>query len=124
MLAGAMKWSARQMLTLFLAVFVTLGVSGAVAHANSMAANMATASSMDMGGSGHDGCSACPKGGDHGSNATTCSPICVAPVLAMLPQGSTPLPIQAASAFTILQLSFFGRTSPPEPYPPRPLDLA
>jgi hypothetical protein len=115
------NWSARQILALMLAVFVTLGLSLSAAQASSMVGKMTM--STEMGVPDHGSCHGC--GGDEGkARAMPCaSSICTMSFLAILPQtvpvafvgtsvspsGSRPLP--------------HGIAYPPDPYPPRPIFL-
>lgn len=109
---------ARQLVVMFLAVFVTVGMGLSVAQATDMTAKMAMASDMD--GSGHDGCQGCPAGGDNGMKAMTCTPICVAPILAaVLAQAAPAMMVHKPVSFAARYPLLHGRTSPPDPYPPR-----
>jgi hypothetical protein len=111
-------WSVRQLVAILLAVFVTVGMSFSAAQATDMSVKMAMAS--DMGGSGHDGCQGCPAGGgDDGMKAMICTPTCIAPVLAILTQSEPVMPVHQPVSFVARYLLLHGRTSPPDPYPPR-----
>jgi hypothetical protein len=112
---------ARQLVVMFLAVFVTVEMGLSVAQATDMTAKMAMASDMD--GSGHDGCQGCPAGGDNGMKAMTCTSICVAPVLAVLPQAEPVMLVHKPVSFIARYLLLHGRTSPPDPYPPRSINI-
>lgn len=114
---------------MMLAVFLTAGFSLSAAQASIMSVRMADAMVMPadtgmgkMADTAMKGdCSACLKDrGDKGS-PMQCSPVCVAPALAVLPQdfGVTPVPLlQQPSP---LPAPFpHGRSSLPDPYPPRP----
>lgn len=121
MLKTAMKlWSARQLVTLFLAVFVTVGLSLSAVQASGMTVKMAMAS--DMGSSGHDGCQGCPS--DDGTKAISCTATCVAPVLAVLPESESVMLVHKTVSVVTRYPLLHGKTSPPEPYPPRPIDIA
>lgn len=115
------SWSARQILVLLLAVFVTTGMALSAIQASEMTAKMAVAS--DMGASGHDGCKSCPNGsGDNGVKAMTCGAVCVASVLAVLPQAAPVLAVPKPVAFVADCSHLHGRASSPDPYPPRSTD--
>lgn len=111
----------RQILALFLAVFVTVGMSLSAVQASDMAAKMTMSS--DMSGSSDDGCQGCPAGGGDDGAMASCPPNCMAPVLALLPHAPSVAgvflsPLQPA-AYPVLS----GRTAWPDPYPPKPSDL-
>ncbi|OYX71159.1 MAG: hypothetical protein B7Y95_13545 [Rhizobiales bacterium 32-66-11] len=113
-------WSARQLVALFLAVFVTAGTSLSAVQASDMTVKMAMAS--DVGGSGHDPCQGCPAG-DDGMKAISCAAICVAPVLAVLPEAEPVMLVHKTVSFITRYPLLHGKTSPPEPYPPRSIDI-
>lgn len=121
MLKIAMRlWSPRQLITLFLAVFVTVGLSLSAVQASGMIVKMAMASDMES--SGHDRCQGCPS--DDDTNAISCIATCAVPVLALLPEAESGMLVhKSVSAVTCYPL-LHGKTSPPEPYPPRPVDIA
>jgi hypothetical protein len=122
MLKTMKTWSARQLIAIFLAVFVTMGMSLSAVQATDMTAKMAMAS--DMGGPGNDGCQGCPAGGDDsGMKAMTCTPICVAPVMAVLPYAEPVMLVHKPVSFIAQYPLLRGRTSPPDPYPPRSIDI-
>lgn len=69
-------------------------------------------------------CKACLKGAGDTGNPMHCPPSCIAPVLAVLPQGPAMTmvpPVQQPSALQTPLLH--GRSSLPDPFPPRPSDL-
>lgn len=117
------RWSIRQLVALFLTVFVTVGMSLTVVQASDMAVKMAVAS--DTGAVGHSDCHGCPTGsGDGGMKAMGCAAICVTPVLAMLGQNGVTFPIRKpASLLTARSAQLDGRPSAPDPYPPRPTNI-
>ena len=115
-------WSARQLVALFLAVFVTVGTSLSAAQASDMTVKMEMA--FDMGGSGHDPCQGCPAGGgDDGMKAISCAAICVAPMLAVLPLAEPVMLVHKTVSFMARYPLLNGKASPPEPYPPRPIEI-
>lgn len=117
------RWSARQLVALFLAVFVTVGMSLSAVQASDMTAKMAMAS--DMGASSHGGCDGCPGGGnDDGMKAMPCATVCVAPVLAVLPQVVGMVLVQRPGSPIVARVALLdGRASPPDPHPPRPTSI-
>lgn len=120
------NWSARQVLALLLAVFVTLGISLSVVQASSMAPAMAATSITKMSmadASGHDGCKDCADLSPDGVKAVACGSSCVAPTFALLPLASASSFAQTSPMVAKRHLSLIGLASAPEPYPPRPSDL-
>lgn len=116
------RWSVRQVLVLLLAVFVTAGMNLSAAQASDMTVKMAMAS--DMGASGHDGCPGCPTGGvDDGMKAVACASICVAQVLAVLPQMAPTTIALVAASYPALAPVLHGRVLEPDHYPPRTTDI-
>lgn len=111
------RWSARQLLVLVLAVCFTAGMSLAVVQASSMMGKMTVAS--DMGASGSNDCQGCPAGGSDGAKAMACAAVCVAPILAVLPQAAPTTAARTPAAFPGRDLRLVGRTSAPEPHPPK-----
>ena len=105
-----------------LTVFVSAGLSLSTVQTSDMTVKMAMGSDMSVAGNGD--CTACPDGADDSGNPIACPPICMAPVLAMLPQDLT-----VATAIQTSQLSSLpcplrhGWGLLPDPYPPRPSDL-
>ncbi|WP_214471777.1 hypothetical protein [Mesorhizobium sp. dw_380] len=127
------RLSPNHLLVMLLAVFLTAGFSLSVAQANIMSAKMAMASddgmamSSDAGmakmaGSNMTGdCNACLKHIGDKSNPMHCPPNCVAPVLAVLPQGLAEAVLPQLQQASALPAPFLrGRSSLPDPYPPRP----
>ena len=121
-LSAMRRWSVRQVLVLFLAIFVTAGMGLSSVQANQMAMTMAMTSEMDM--AGHDGCPGCPSGdGESGTKAMTCAAICVAPLLAILPHAE-PIAFMATNAYEpIVMPVLHGQAWPSDPYPPRTTDI-
>jgi hypothetical protein len=117
--------SARQALTLLLAVLVTLSMSLSLVQASTMSAMgdmTPTMSKMTMGGSGHDTCKNCTKGGD-GAKAVACGSFCVTPAIATLPQNAFTARSRPSVTAIKLYSLLRGRVPAPDPYPPRPNDL-
>ncbi|MER9401506.1 hypothetical protein NKI46_25675 [Mesorhizobium sp. M0615] len=124
----------KHLLTMLLAVFVTVGVSVTAVQASTMTMKMTTgaAASMTvasetgmsmpgMGAASDSDCKACLKGPGDNGNPMHCPPTCVAPILAVLPLEFTviraPLPSALPTPF------LHGRSSLPDPFPPKPIDL-
>ena len=112
------SWSTRQILALFLSVFLSIGMSLSVVQAADMTAKMAMAS----GASGHDGCSDCTDGGGD-MKVMACKSICVAPIVALFPQARPVTLVSKPGPFAARYPLLYGRLSPPDPYPPRPTDI-
>lgn len=116
------SWLVRQVLVLLLAVFVTTGMALSAIQVSAMTTKMAVASVM--GASGHVGCKDCPNGnGDDNVKAMACGAGCIAPMLAVLPQAAPVLAVQTPVAFVVNYSHVHGRTSSPDPYPPRPTNI-
>ena len=110
-------WSARQSLALFLAVFVTLGLSLSAVKASGMVAKMST--STEMGASGD--CHGCGDGDMGKAKAMSCaSSVCASSIMAVLPQPLADALAEASATFSRSYALLRGRASPPDPYPPRP----
>ncbi|WP_192177414.1 hypothetical protein [Mesorhizobium amorphae] len=130
------RLSPKHLLVMLLAVLLTAGFSMSAAQASTMSAamtmtaddGMAMAANAGMAKMADDGmkgdCKACLKDTGDNGNPMHCSPTCIAPVLAVLPQGlamTTAPRVRQPSALPTPLLH--GRSSLPDPYPPRPSDL-
>lgn len=114
-------WSHRQLFILLLGGLLAFGVSVSVIQAGDMTMKMAMTSNMDA--SGQDGCGGCGGGdiGDAGANA--CASVCTVLTYAMTATGFVVGDVPpSGSPFPTHQLSF-GRSSSPDPDPPRSLYL-
>ncbi|KUM28226.1 hypothetical protein AU467_35015 [Mesorhizobium loti] len=115
------NWSLRQAFALILTVFVTVGLSASVVQANEMAVKMATSYGMSV--NGHDNCHNC-GGGDFGkSKPMVCTVACVAPVFIAVPQVGPTIFQDSGKLFPAKIALLVGSTSPPDPFPPRSIDL-
>jgi len=125
------KPSPKHLLVMLLAVFLTAGFSLSAAQASVMSAKMTMAADEGMtmpSGMGkmvdaamNGDCKACIKGAGDNGNPMHCPPSCISPVLAVLPQDFTVKavpPMQQPSGQPAASLH--GRSSLPDPYPPRP----
>ena len=130
------RWSPKHALVMLLAVFLTAGFSLSATQASVMSAKMmmTTGSGMampadtgmaEMADTGMNGnCNACLNGAGDTGKPMHCPPTCIAPVLALLPQGLaiTVVPsVQQPSARPMPLLH--GRSSSPDPFPPKSIDL-
>ncbi|WP_246093881.1 MULTISPECIES: hypothetical protein [Mesorhizobium] len=127
------RLSPKHLLVMLLAVFLTAGFSLPAAQASAMSATMTMTADdgmamPDIAGMGKmadvgmkGDCKACLKDfGDNG-NPIHCSPTCIAPVLAVLPQGLAMTTAPRLRQPSALPTPFrYGRSSLPDPYPPRP----
>lgn len=123
------RWSSRQMIALFLGLFVGLSLSLSAVQASIMTAKMASssdkmASVSEMVSSGHGDCNGC--GGDQSTTkAMPCASFCVPSVFAI----GVPLTASMAAPMTVMarimtaDVFLAGKTPPPDPYPPRSIDL-
>jgi hypothetical protein len=114
--------SARQLVTLLLAVFVAVGMGLSAAQASGMAARMATMSDMAM--PDHGDCQDCPdQPGDGGIKAMACGNVCAAPVIAPLPTAAVIPDGEKPASVVAPDLSLDGRSLSPDPDPPRTSDI-
>ncbi len=130
------RLSPKHVIALLLAVLVTAGFSLSAAQASAMSAKMAMTPSMSMsmlgdtnittlGLSAAGDCAACQKGSGDNGNPMHCPPVCVAPVLAMLPQAfELNLMKPTAQLFAWHYPLLSGRNSVPDPSPPKSSILA
>ncbi len=114
---------------MLLAVFLTAGFSLSAAQASimpvQMAGVMAMPADMSMGkmdGSAMKGdCKACLKDTDGKGSPMQCPVPCIAPALAVLPQVIAVTPVALVQQPSTSPVAFLhGRSSLPDPYPPRP----
>ncbi|MFA6031381.1 MAG: hypothetical protein WC889_00575 [Myxococcota bacterium] len=127
------RLSPKHVFALLLAVLLTAGFSLAGAQASVMSAKMTMTTSMtmpvDAGMSGMatatDGdCHACVKGPGENGNPMHCPPTCIAPVLAVLPLEFAAMTVAQAPLPSALPTPFLhGRSSLPDPFPPKSTDL-
>jgi hypothetical protein len=129
------RWSPKHVLVMLLAVFLTAGFSLSAAEASVMSAKMMTTGSDMTMPAGTDmakmvdpamngDCNACLKSAGDTGKPMHCPPTCIAPVLAVLPQGlaiTVVPPVQQPSALPTPFLH--GRSSLPDPFPPKSIDL-
>ncbi len=115
------RWSVRQLLILLFAVLVTAGIGSSVVQASNMATKMVMVSDMGASGQGH--CGACPTGGKDDAKPMACAPVCVVPLMAMLPHGASTLSMQMSEVFALRYRLPQGLISPPDPFPPRTTDI-
>jgi hypothetical protein len=124
------RLSPKHVFALLLAVFLTGGFSLSVAQASVMSARMtmmtmaADAGMADMGTATDGDCHACLKGAGDSGNPMHCPPTCIAPVLAVLPHDLAMIVVPLVSRPSALPTALLhGRSSLPDPTPPRPSDL-
>lgn len=126
----------KHVFALLLAVFLTAGFSLSAAQASIMSAKMmmttgggmavpADTSMAKMADTGMNGdCNACLKGAGDTGKPMHCPPTCIAPVLAVLPFEFAAMTVTRAPLPSALPTPFLhGRSSLPEPFPPKSTDL-
>lgn len=119
-LAAMLGVAARWISTLFLTVFVTLGMGLSVVQANITTGRMMPGKMAAGPGAPDRGdCQACSSG--DGAKAMTCLPVCATPAWAA--PSTTEAFVKPASFPARHQLLLPGRVSPPDPYPPRLADI-
>lgn len=125
------RLSPKHLMVMLLAVFLTAGFSLSAAQASVMSARMAgdnamampAASGMDKmaGGAMDEDCKACLKDLGSKGGPTHCPPDCIAPVLAVLPQDLAMAIVPRVQQPSPLPTPLLrGRSSLPDPSPPRP----
>ena len=107
----------RQFLVLVLAALLAAGFSLSAVHAGDTPG--AATTSMD-GGALSGGCHKCPMTGDEHTKAFLCGALCEMAAQTVAPQVGPVVLTQARLIFGVIEQSLRGRTSPPDPYPPRP----
>ncbi|MDQ6437725.1 hypothetical protein RB623_27045 [Mesorhizobium sp. LHD-90] len=106
---------------MLLAALIAIGLSLSSVQAADMTVKMSMTSSMDMSADGD--CAGCPD--DNPGSKIPCPAVCVAPVLALVPQGPSPaVSVSRLHLEPVPCLSWHGRQTPPDPYPPRSIDMA
>ena len=115
-------WSSRQFISLFLGVFLALGMSLSAVQASEMAVQMAMAGDADMSGQGD--CDGCGGNGDDSIDAVTCAPVLnCSGMAALLPAAGGLVATQTIKQVTPVSSVARDLTAPPDPYPPRSLNL-
>ena len=118
-------------MVMLLAVLLTAGFSLSAAQASVMSARMAGENAMALpaigsmgkmaGGAMDEDCTACLKDLGSKGGPMHCPPDCIAPVLAVLPQDLAMAIVPRVQQPSPLQIPLLrGRSSLPDPYPPRP----
>jgi hypothetical protein len=101
---------------------------------STMAVNMTMTSAMtsetgmgmmsEMGAAADSDCRVCLKGTGDSGNPMHCPPACIAPVVAVLPLEFAAMSVIRAPLPSALPTPFLhGRSSVPDPFPPKPIDL-
>jgi hypothetical protein len=109
--------SAQRVFTLLLAVLVTVGLTLSAALAGGMGMKMSMGT--EMGASGHTDCHHCHVGAADKTKATTCAPVCAAPVIAMSSDVALLAVVEIATIALPEDDLLSGARLPPDPYPPR-----
>ena len=114
----------RQIFAVLLSVFITAGLSLAVAQAGNMPMKTSMSMASVMTASGHGDFHDCDSGAAGKTKEMVCAEICAASIFATLPQIA---PMVVAEIMTTLALPedefLIGSGSPPDPYPPRSTDI-
>jgi hypothetical protein len=113
-------WSSRRIVALVLGVFLALEMSLSAVQASEMAVQMAMAS--DAGASGQGDCDGCGSD-DDAANAVACSSVLNCSSVALLPVECGLAVIKPAKLFIPISGVARDLTAPPDPYPPKSLDL-
>ena len=117
------RWTQHKFFILLLGVFVTLsmGLSNVAANTMTLKMPMTSAMASDMGSSGQKDCGDC---GSTDSKAMVCAAGCIASVPVVLGQVTISTAKTTLLSFEPLVFRLTSRNYPPDPYPPRPIDLA
>jgi hypothetical protein len=108
---------------LFLGVFLALGMSLAAVQASDMVVKMVSSAS-DIGATGQsDGCNGCGGSDDGKVNIGACLAVCMTSAFAVLPSAFPVKMVQAPDLPLQRHSVSWGRSAPPDPYPPRPSNL-
>jgi hypothetical protein len=108
----------RGFLTVIVALALVFSTSLSATHAAVMSADMSKTVVMDM--AGQPDCGGCADGTGHGGmKHDACLQACTASLAAVLPVEFTVTSASAAAHAVSWQAPEFGRTSPPNPTPPR-----
>jgi hypothetical protein len=114
----AMARLVRQLLVLVLATFLSTGPSWSAAQAEGMPEKMTAA--MDSAAGSCGACHKCPMTGGEHTKAFLCGALCGIATQTVAPQVSQAVLAEARLMFAAIEQSRRGRTSPPDPYPPKP----
>ncbi|WP_457153851.1 hypothetical protein [Mesorhizobium sp. P5_C1] len=127
--------SPKHVLVMLLAVFLTAGFSLSAVQASAMSAKMMTTGSgmtmpadtgmAKMADTAMNGdCNACIKSAGDTGKPMHCPPTCIAPVLAVLPPEFAAMTLIRVRLPSALPTPFLhGRSSLPDPFPPKSTDL-
>lgn len=107
---------ARPLMTMALAVFVTMAMSLSAVQASGMASKMTAMSAMGM-SSGGD-CHAC-SGGEETGKAAACSVVCTAPAVASVPHILGAAEFESSRPALTRSALLHGQNAVPDPFPPR-----
>ncbi|PZV39423.1 hypothetical protein B5V02_05460 [Mesorhizobium kowhaii] len=129
------RWSPKHVLVILLAVFLTAGFGLSAAQTSVMSAKMMMTTGMTMPAADtsmakmadtamNGDCNACLKGAADSGKPMQCPPTCIAPVLAVLPLEFAVTTVVRTSLPSALPMPFLhGRSSLPDPFPPKSIDL-
>lgn len=120
-LVAAMKcWSSRRILTLVFGLLLAVGTVVSAVQASDMALDLATSGCVDT--TGAICCDNC--GGDDGDvYAGACLPICSGGACGLIPSRITLKMADQPQMLASTHPASLGRTSCPDPFPPRPFNL-
>jgi hypothetical protein len=108
----------RQLLLLVVAALLSTGPSWSAAQAGCMPEKMTATADSVAGNCG--GCHKCPMTGDERTRAFLCGALCGMATQTVVPQVEPAVLFQVRLTFAAIEQSLRGRTSPPDPYPPKP----
>lgn len=114
-------WTPRQLIALVLGVMFALGISLSAVQATEMAVKMSAAAAM--GTAAPDGCGGGCGGDDGAASAGSCVMVCPNVFQALVPASGPIVTIDLSEPRPIGEFPSAGRSSYPDPYPPKPVIL-
>lgn len=116
------RWTSRQLIALVLGVMFALGTTLSAVQATDMAVKMSAAVAMGA-VAAPDGCGGGCGGDDDAAGAGSCVMVCPNSVQAVVPAAGAIVTIDAREPRPIGEFASAGRSSHPDPYPPKPVIL-
>lgn len=119
----AMKhWAPRQLITLILGAMFALGTVVSAVQAADMAVEMSTGAVMGA-AMAPDGCGGACGGDDEAAGTGSCVMACPTSFQAIVPAAGPVVLTDATAMRPLGEFASAGRSSHPDPYPPKPANL-
>lgn len=116
------RWVPRQLIALILGVMFALGTVVSAVQAADMAVEMSTNAVMDT-AAGPDGCGGACGGDDEAASTGSCVVACPTSFQAVVPAAGPDVLTDAGAMRPLGEFALAGRSSHPDPYPPKPINL-